>query len=83
MGHSLEVFSNEIATAVGPSPREGVVIKHSRHDVVNTRRFHELLALEIVVMGHIQSKERKEIFKSYVKECCAVCRVRVRLPETN
>ena len=57
--HSLEVFSDEITTAVGPSPGEGVVIEHAGHDIVYARRFHKLLTLEVVIVRHIQPTKKR------------------------
>lgn len=34
----LEILGDEIAAAIGPGPRESVVIQHPRHDVVNAAR---------------------------------------------
>ena len=52
----LEKLCDKVATAIGPRPREGVVIQHPRHDVVDTAgRLDELLTLEIVVVRHVQS----------------------------
>jgi len=43
-----------MAAAVGPSPRESVVVEHPRHDVVHARRLDKLLALEVIIVRHVQ-----------------------------
>ena len=51
----LEILGDEIAAAIGPGPRESVVIQHPRHDVVNAaRRLDKLLTLEVIVVWHVQ-----------------------------
>ena len=53
-GNTLEIFGDEMAAAVGPSPRESVVVEHPRHDVVHARRLDKLLALEVIIVRHVQ-----------------------------
>jgi hypothetical protein len=62
---SLEVFSDEIAAAVGPGPREGVMIEHAGHDIVNARRFYKLLALEVVIVRHIQPTKKRTYIDAF------------------
>ena len=50
-----------MTTAVGPGPRESVVIQHPRHDVVHTRRLDELLALEVVIVRHVQPEKQRSV----------------------
>lgn len=59
-GNLLEIFRDEIAAAIRPGPWERVVIQHPRHDVMDAARgLDELLALEIVVVGHVESTKEE------------------------
>lgn len=52
---SLEVLGEEVAAALGPGPRVGVVIQHARHDLVVVAGSSVRLALGLVVVRHVQS----------------------------
>lgn len=64
-----------MAAAVGPGPGEGVVIQHPGHDIVNAGRLDKLLALEIVVVRHIQPDMINSSFFVWIKRV-GQCHVR-------
>jgi hypothetical protein len=35
------------------------MIEHAGHDIMNARRFHKLLALEVVIVRHIQPTKKR------------------------
>ena len=53
---SLEVLGEVVPTAVGPRPREGVVVQHPRHDEVDLVGARVLLALGVVVVGKVEAE---------------------------
>jgi hypothetical protein len=52
--YSLEEFSEVVSAAVGPLPGEGVFSEHVRHHVVLALWLEEGLALDVVVVLHVQ-----------------------------
>lgn len=55
--YSLEEFSKVVSAAVGPLPGEGVFSEHVRHHVVLALWLEEGLALDVVVVLHVQPAE--------------------------
>ena len=64
---ALEIFGDKVAAAIGPGPREGVVIQHPGHDIVHAGRLDKLLALEVVVVGHVEPDQEAQVKLQFLK----------------